>query len=562
MAISYVFDKDPKPIYIGYDEIDADLRAANEELYRPEFDPTKFPFYNILKFKDIGFTIQIYVPGFKKSDLDVSIDGDILTVNGKSVPVSDDVMFFKGMEVPNEFKRSFHLSDNVKVAKVGLDSGIMSIEILRLNVEPKHTDIPVDFNDPATPDFDTPVVEGNTSPLVVAPTPNNDVGVVTVDPSVSQSNVVSVDPTPVAVDSTPAVVVPEPQPVQPSDQISDTPVTVDPPAVEVAPNTDQPFPSVVDSSSPPVQVDPQPAPVVPEPVVVTPDPVPQVQPETNPVVDPLVQPLDNAVPTPEPVPQPQPEPISNNAPDPLVDSPIVTSDVVVNSDVNSAGVAPVTPPVSDPVAVEPVNPEPVQPLPTPDVVNVLPNDSVSPDNQPIPNPVEPVTPPPSSDLSNLSTVSDVTPQTDLSNSQDTTVQPQPQVLDQATTVSVDPVADVVSPSEPSVQNSSSDQAPLVSPVSDATVVTSDVPSAPVVDPVVTPTVDDSAPVVNDATANVMPDTPSVSDTIVVVDTVANTVTDANTADVSVQANVSVDANTVTTDANTAPVANTEPAANT
>jgi hypothetical protein len=215
-----------------------------------------------------------------------------------------------------------------------------------------------------------------------------------------------------------------------------------------------------------------------------------------------------------------------------------------------------------PGEVAPSTPEPVQPLPTPDAVNVLPSDSVSPDNQPTPNPVEPVTPPPSSDLSNLSTVSDVTPQTDLPNSQDTTVQPQPQVLDQATTVSVDPVADVVSPSEPSVQNSSSDQVPLVTPVSDVSSVISDSTVSPAVEPVVAPTVDESAPVVNDVTANVMPDTPSVSDTIVVVDTVANTVTDANTADVSVQANVSIDANTVITDANTAPVANTEPAANT
>lgn len=135
MAIEHIFNKDPIPFYIGFTDVDADLRAANEELYRENFDATKFPFHNI--FKDGKyFIVEIHTPGYSKEHLDVSVLEDIMSVKGEypAMPETRE-MIYQGAMIPATFEKSFRLADNILVDSIEYKDGVLVIKLEKMFVE-------------------------------------------------------------------------------------------------------------------------------------------------------------------------------------------------------------------------------------------------------------------------------------------------------------------------------------------------------------------------------------------------------------------------------------------
>src|SRR5688572_2839228 len=127
MTIEHKFEKDPVPVFIGYEGVDADLRAANEELYRAEFDPSHFPFYIVSKNK-YCYKIEVHVPGYKQDELDLRIDGDIMSVVGKRVLAPTDMeVVYDGVKQPVEFNRHFRLADNLVIQKIYYGCGVLTV---------------------------------------------------------------------------------------------------------------------------------------------------------------------------------------------------------------------------------------------------------------------------------------------------------------------------------------------------------------------------------------------------------------------------------------------------
>ena len=90
------------------------------------------PLADIIESKD-DFTIEFDLPGFKKNEIDVSVDENILLVSGeRKHAVPEDDTYFRRFERPEgTFSRSFRIPKNVdgENIKCTYKSGVLSLAL-------------------------------------------------------------------------------------------------------------------------------------------------------------------------------------------------------------------------------------------------------------------------------------------------------------------------------------------------------------------------------------------------------------------------------------------------
>lgn len=94
---------------------------------------TTIPAVNIKESTE-GFEVEVAAPGFKKSDFDIELDGDVLTISSEKKvenEVKEDEKFTKREFSYQSFTRSFTLPEVVESEKITAkyDNGILRISI-------------------------------------------------------------------------------------------------------------------------------------------------------------------------------------------------------------------------------------------------------------------------------------------------------------------------------------------------------------------------------------------------------------------------------------------------
>jgi molecular chaperone IbpA len=116
---------------IGFETIFDRLREASEALPKiPAYPP-----YNIKKVDDEHFVIEMAVAGFGKTDLDIELKDDTLTVTGKHDATNNDYIY-QGI-ANRAFTRQFTLADTVVVKNAELVNGLLKIALERFIPEEK-----------------------------------------------------------------------------------------------------------------------------------------------------------------------------------------------------------------------------------------------------------------------------------------------------------------------------------------------------------------------------------------------------------------------------------------
>jgi molecular chaperone IbpA len=108
---------------IGFDSI------AN---FVDTLDFSNYPPYNIEKVLDHDmYVVTLAVAGFNKSELEVSLSNNLLTIKGerKARPETKTQMLYQGLGF-RSFKRDWKLGENVEVDNVSLVDGLLVV-ILR-----------------------------------------------------------------------------------------------------------------------------------------------------------------------------------------------------------------------------------------------------------------------------------------------------------------------------------------------------------------------------------------------------------------------------------------------
>ena len=121
-----------RPFSVGFDNI---FDQFDRLLDTPA---PSYPPYNLIKSKDgDNYKIQIALAGFDKSDVDVEVKENTLTVKSKKDTVeSDEEFLYKGIST-RSFERSWTLADDMKVHGAKFENGLLEISLERIIPEEK-----------------------------------------------------------------------------------------------------------------------------------------------------------------------------------------------------------------------------------------------------------------------------------------------------------------------------------------------------------------------------------------------------------------------------------------
>ena len=103
---------------------------------------SEYPPYNIERVSEDKYTLELAVAGFKKEDIDISIEKNTLKIEGESAKKDADYIH-KGL-ASHKFTRAFHLNKYMEVDTAKMEDGILKVYLVR-NVpdeeKPKHIKI-------------------------------------------------------------------------------------------------------------------------------------------------------------------------------------------------------------------------------------------------------------------------------------------------------------------------------------------------------------------------------------------------------------------------------------
>ena len=109
------------PFSVGFDDIFNTLQRAS-------IPNTNYPPYNILK-KGESYFIEMAMAGFKRSDIDIEVKDNTLTISADYGKREDDIEFIDKGISEREFYKKFALAEYVEVKKAQMIDGVLVIQL-------------------------------------------------------------------------------------------------------------------------------------------------------------------------------------------------------------------------------------------------------------------------------------------------------------------------------------------------------------------------------------------------------------------------------------------------
>ena len=90
---------------------------------------SEYPPYNIERVSDDEYILEMAIAGFKKGDINISVEKNILKVQGAS-DKKDANYVHKGLAT-RKFQKAFHLAEHMEVGSAKSEDGILKINLVR-----------------------------------------------------------------------------------------------------------------------------------------------------------------------------------------------------------------------------------------------------------------------------------------------------------------------------------------------------------------------------------------------------------------------------------------------
>jgi molecular chaperone IbpA len=115
------FQKNFDPFSVGFfDELSSIAQQAAKNL-------PKYPPYNIRQVSTDKFVIEVAVAGFSKQDIEVTLKGNTLVINGNiDKPDNADMYLYKGI-ADRSFTHEFKIADKVEIKDAEMVNGMLKI---------------------------------------------------------------------------------------------------------------------------------------------------------------------------------------------------------------------------------------------------------------------------------------------------------------------------------------------------------------------------------------------------------------------------------------------------
>ena len=123
MVNTFALDLLKDPFFIGWDSFLREIEGLPK-------NTTNYPPYNLVKFTDELFMIELALAGFSKDDIEVLQDKNTLIIKGDIEEDGQETYIHKGIATRN-FSRTFSLAEHIEVKHVTWMNGILSITLIR-----------------------------------------------------------------------------------------------------------------------------------------------------------------------------------------------------------------------------------------------------------------------------------------------------------------------------------------------------------------------------------------------------------------------------------------------
>ena len=124
---------------VGFDNVFDQLSSLSQ------FEIPKYPPYNIKKIDDNKYQLEMALAGFAKSDLEVEVKDNTLTITGNSADDTENTnnFVYKGI-AQRAFTRQWALMDYLKVFNANFKDGVLVVDMeLNLPEEKKSKKIEI-----------------------------------------------------------------------------------------------------------------------------------------------------------------------------------------------------------------------------------------------------------------------------------------------------------------------------------------------------------------------------------------------------------------------------------
>ena len=88
-----------------------------------------YPPYNLVKSDDDNYKIEMALAGFKKDDINITLDNSTLIIEGKN-KVEDEQYIHRGL-ASRQFKRMWTLDKHMEINDAQMNDGILCVKIKR-----------------------------------------------------------------------------------------------------------------------------------------------------------------------------------------------------------------------------------------------------------------------------------------------------------------------------------------------------------------------------------------------------------------------------------------------
>ena len=112
------------PLFLGFDHFErlVDSLSKADDSYPP---------YNIEQIGEQGFRITLALAGFKKENINITLENNQLTIRGRQEANPNAVYIFRGIAT-RQFLRTFVLADGVEVTNAEFEDGLLHVNLLRI----------------------------------------------------------------------------------------------------------------------------------------------------------------------------------------------------------------------------------------------------------------------------------------------------------------------------------------------------------------------------------------------------------------------------------------------
>lgn len=117
------------PLFLGFDHLEQMLERLSKN------GGEGYPPYNIEQTGPASLRITLAVAGFSMDDLAIVVEDSQLVIRGRQAEEAQGRVFLHRGIAARQFQRTFVLADGIEVKGAWLDSGLLHIDLERLQPE-------------------------------------------------------------------------------------------------------------------------------------------------------------------------------------------------------------------------------------------------------------------------------------------------------------------------------------------------------------------------------------------------------------------------------------------